>query len=95
MCNKLFVLLFFSLYRDSNPVVILKPIELAGISLENRLTSYDWQNQFDAFQRVTRNGSFRQICLDAKNNVVPVSILASTMLFIPLPYVHAQHTPNA
>lgn len=59
--------------RDSNPVLILKPAELAGMSLENRLTSYDWQSQFDVFQRVTRNGSFRPICLDAKNNMVTVS----------------------
>lgn len=60
------------IYRDSNPVLILKPAELAGMSLENRLTSYDWQSQFDVFQRVTRNGSFRTICLDAKNNMLPV-----------------------
>lgn len=59
--------------RDSNPVLILKPAELAGMSLENRLTSYDWQSQFDVFQRVTRNGSFRPICLDAKNNMLAVS----------------------
>lgn len=64
---------YFLLNRDSNPVLILKPAELAGMSLENRLTSYDWQSQFDVFQRVTRNGSFRPICLDAKNNMLAVS----------------------
>lgn len=64
---------FSTLTRDSNPVLILKPAELAGMSLENRLMTYDWENQFDVFQRVTRNGSFRPICLDAKNNILSVS----------------------
>lgn len=68
--------------RDSNPVLILKPAELAGMSLENRLTSYDWQSQFDVFQRVTRNGSFRPICLDAKNNMLAVSIQNTRRIFV-------------
>lgn len=60
--------------RGSNPVLIVSPPELAGMTLESRLVSYDWENQFDVFQKVTRNGSFRPICTDAKNNLVPVSI---------------------
>lgn len=71
--NSIFFCILFLTFRDSNPVLILKPAELAGMSLENRLTSYDWQSQFDVFQRVTRNGSFRPICLDAKNNMLAVS----------------------
>ncbi|XP_037025440.1 MOXD1 homolog 2-like isoform X3 [Bradysia coprophila] len=60
----------FLIYRDSNPVLIASPTELAGMTLESRLISYDWENQFDKFQKVTRSGSFRPICLDARNNVL-------------------------
>lgn len=42
------------------------------MTLESRLISYDWENQFDVFQKVTRNGSLRPICFDAKNNVLQV-----------------------
>lgn len=56
-------------------MLIVSPPELAGMTLESRLVSYDWDNQFDVFQKVTRNGSFRPICTDAKNNLVPVSTI--------------------
>lgn len=54
-------------------MLIASPTELAGMTLESRLISYDWENQFDKFQKVTRSGSFRPICLDARNIVVTVS----------------------
>lgn len=58
----------------SNPVLIALPPELAGMSLEMRLVTYDWRNQFDAFQQVTQHGSFKAICWDAKNALMPVGI---------------------
>ena len=61
------------IHRESNPVLIASPIELAGMTLESRLVSYDWENQFESFQKVTRTGSFRPICLDARNNELAVS----------------------
>lgn len=61
------------LYRESTPVLIASPPELAGMTLESRLVSYDWDLQFDSFQKVTRSGSFRAVCIDAKNMVLPVS----------------------
>lgn len=59
----------------SNPVLIASPPELAGMTLESRLVSYDWKNQFNSFQQVTRRGSFKAICWDAKNVLIPVSWL--------------------
>lgn len=49
------------------------PEELAGMTLESRLISYDWKNQFDSFQKVTQSGTFKTICWDAKNIPIPVS----------------------
>lgn len=60
-------------FSDSNPVLISSPSELAGMTLEARLISYDWQNQFDEFQEATRSGSFKPLCWGAKNHVIPVS----------------------
>jgi len=54
-------------------VLISSPPELAGMTLEARLISYDWENQFGEFQEATRKGSFKPICWGAKNHVVPVS----------------------
>lgn len=59
--------------RGSNPVLIASPPELAGMTLESRLVTYDWKNQFDSFQQVTRRGSFKAICWDAKNAILDVS----------------------
>lgn len=70
-------------FSGSNPVLIASPPELAGMTLESRLISYDWENQFDVFQKVTRNGSLRPICFDAKNNVLQVSnIIWITNIFL-------------
>ncbi|XP_059622696.1 MOXD1 homolog 2 [Phlebotomus argentipes] len=56
---------------NSNPVLILLPAELAGMTLESRLVTYDWANQFDSFQRITRRGSFKPLCWGAKNTLIP------------------------
>ncbi|XP_067643544.1 MOXD1 homolog 2 isoform X2 [Eurosta solidaginis] len=61
------------LATDSNPVLISSPQELAGMTLEDRLISYDWQNQFDKFQEATRDGSFKPLCWGANNHVIPGS----------------------
>lgn len=77
--------LFFVFCSDSNPVLISSPPELAGMTLEARLISYDWENQFGEFQEATRKGSFKPICWGAKNHVVPVSKQLRFMLSISLP----------
>ncbi|XP_058985307.1 MOXD1 homolog 2-like [Musca domestica] len=59
------------LATDSNPVLISSPPELAGMTLEARLLSYDWQNHFNDFQDATRSGSFKPLCWGARNHVVP------------------------
>ncbi|XP_075163902.1 DBH like monooxygenase olf413 [Haematobia irritans] len=59
------------LATDSNPVLISAPPELAGMTLETRLLSYDWENHFTEFQEATRRGSFKPLCWGARNHVVP------------------------
>ncbi|XP_055593234.1 MOXD1 homolog 2-like [Uranotaenia lowii] len=59
------------LASGTNPVVIASPPELAGMTLEKRLTSYDWANQFESFQYVTRLGSFKPLCWTPNNSMIP------------------------
>lgn len=59
--------------RGSNPVVISAPADLKGMSLEERLRTYDWQSQFRSFQKVTQKGSFKVHCVGAKDNSIMVS----------------------
>ncbi|KAM7356534.1 MOXD1 homolog 2-like isoform 1-T2 [Cochliomyia hominivorax] len=61
------------LTMNSNPVVIATPPDLAGMTLETRLLSYDWENQFDKFQEATLRGTFKPICSGAYNKMLPVS----------------------
>uniref|UniRef100_A0A1B0FFJ9 DOMON domain-containing protein n=1 Tax=Glossina morsitans morsitans TaxID=37546 RepID=A0A1B0FFJ9_GLOMM len=61
------------LATNSNPVVISSPPQLAGMTLETRLLSYDWENQFGKFQEATLHGTFKPICSGAHNEVVPIS----------------------
>ena len=76
-CRERLILFIFPSFfcRGSNPVLISSPPELAGMTLESRLVSYDWENQFDKFQQVTRRGSFKPLCWGAKNHLVPVSFM--------------------
>ncbi|XP_058465517.1 MOXD1 homolog 2-like [Malaya genurostris] len=59
------------LASGTNPVVIASPSELAGMTLEKRLTSYDWANQFESFQYVTQRGSFKPLCWTPNNSMLP------------------------
>lgn len=51
------------------------------MSLETRLTSYDWDTNFATFQRVTQKGSFRPLCLNAKGTELQVSLMLTTSFF--------------
>lgn len=55
----------------SNPVRIAAPPELAGMTLESRLISYDWDNQFHSFQEATMKGSFKPLCWTAQSTLLP------------------------
>uniref|UniRef100_A0A182M269 Copper type II ascorbate-dependent monooxygenase C-terminal domain-containing protein n=1 Tax=Anopheles culicifacies TaxID=139723 RepID=A0A182M269_9DIPT len=63
------------LASGTNPVVIASPAELAGMTLERRLTSYDWENQFESFQDATRQGSFKPLCWTPTNTMLPMAAL--------------------
>ncbi|XP_026481393.1 MOXD1 homolog 2-like [Ctenocephalides felis] len=59
------------LHSGSNPIRIARPPELAGMTLESRLVSYDWENQLDSFQEATRRGSFKPLCWTSKPSLLP------------------------
>ncbi|GJQ70148.1 hypothetical protein Trydic_g22613 [Trypoxylus dichotomus] len=59
------------LSAGSNPVRIAAPPELAGMTLESRLVSYDWDNHFHSFQEATMKGSFKPICRTAQSKLLP------------------------
>lgn len=44
------------------------------MTLEARLLSYDWENQFNTFQEATLFGTFKSVCSGAQNKILPVSI---------------------
>lgn len=43
-------------------MVISLPAELKGMTFEERLLTYDWENQFKAFQDITLKGAFKAVC---------------------------------
>ena len=59
--------------RGSSPVSIKSPPELANMTLESRLVTYDWENQFRSFQEATRKGSFKPLCWTKMSAVLHVS----------------------
>ena len=53
-------------YRTADSVQIAEPLELKGMTLEERLLSYDWQTKFQSFQDATRRGTFKPLCSNSK-----------------------------
>ena len=58
--------LSFLCYRGSSPVKIQEPQKLSGMTLEERLLSYDWETSFQSFQEATRGGTFKPLCWTSK-----------------------------
>lgn len=56
----------FDASRGSSPVTIQEPQKLAGMTLEERLVSYDWATNFQSFQEATRSGTFKPLCGSSK-----------------------------
>ncbi|CAG0885313.1 unnamed protein product [Darwinula stevensoni] len=50
------------LVPGSNPIKIKSPGSLSGVTLEERLVSYDWKHDFPKFQNITLKGSFQPMC---------------------------------
>ncbi|XP_076278554.1 DBH like monooxygenase olf413 [Lasioglossum baleicum] len=51
---------------ENRTVTIEEPKELAGMTLEERLMSYDWETNFQYFQEVTRVGTITPLCSTSK-----------------------------
>ncbi|XP_044751599.1 MOXD1 homolog 2 [Coccinella septempunctata] len=75
----------------SNPVRIAAPPELAGMTLESRLVSYDWDNQFQAFQDATVRGSFIPLCRTAQSTLLPGTDKDARYPYISKPYQRPQN----
>lgn len=45
---------------------IVEPRDLQGMTLEERLLSYDWQTKFQSFLDATRRGTFKPLCSNSK-----------------------------
>ncbi|KAK2584480.1 hypothetical protein KPH14_006855 [Odynerus spinipes] len=52
--------------QDSTSVKIEEPKSLAGMTLEDRLLSYDWDTGFQSFLETTREGTFMPLCWTSK-----------------------------
>lgn len=50
------------LMQGSSPVKIQEPQKLSGMTLEERLLSYDWETSFQSFREATRGGTFKPLC---------------------------------
>ncbi|XP_023290728.1 MOXD1 homolog 2 [Orussus abietinus] len=59
------------LMQGSSPVMIQAPQELHGMTLEERLMSYDWETSFPSFQEATRRGTFKPLCWSSKGAPLP------------------------
>lgn len=60
-------------FSDSNSVHIAKPVTLAGMTLEERLTTYDWTGDgFIAFQNATLEGTHKPLCYNGWNKKIYV-----------------------
>ena len=66
----------FIYFSGSNPVKIIKPEDLAGMTLEERLVSFKWDIDFKDFQQSMLNGSHQPICWNAQNSRIAVSYIA-------------------
>ncbi|KAK2711326.1 hypothetical protein QYM36_012494 [Artemia franciscana] len=50
-------------YRGAgNDIVIEAPVELAGMTLEDRLKTVNWMESFEDFQRISIQGPFNPLC---------------------------------
>ncbi|XP_041782918.1 MOXD1 homolog 2-like [Anopheles merus] len=59
------------LAAGTNPIRIASPAEIAGMTLEERLLTYDWRVNFNDFQYVVRKGAFKPLCWSARNTPIP------------------------
>ncbi|KAG6798060.1 MOXD1 homolog 2 [Apis laboriosa] len=63
------------LMQGSSPVKIQEPQKLAGMTLEERLLSYDWESSFQSFQEATRGGTFKPLCWTNKGELAGMDSL--------------------
>lgn len=47
-------------------MMIQEPQNLAGMTLEERLVSYNWESNFQSFQEATHTGTFKPLCGSSK-----------------------------
>ncbi|XP_014208598.1 MOXD1 homolog 2 [Copidosoma floridanum] len=55
--------------EGASPLRIKSPVELKGMTLEERLMTYDWQTNFQVFAEATHRGSFKPLCSSPKGTI--------------------------
>ena len=78
--------LFFLHYRGPSPLKISSPPELKGMTLEERLVTYDWKTNFQTFADATRTGTFKPLCSSTNGTILPETSLESHYPRIIWPY---------
>jgi hypothetical protein len=56
-----------------NPLVIASPPELANMTIEDRLATFDWETGFTAFKEAMQSGEFKPYCWSSKFKAVQVN----------------------
>ncbi|XP_076162693.1 DBH like monooxygenase olf413 [Ptiloglossa arizonensis] len=74
------------LIPGSSPVAIQEPQPLSGMTLEERLLSYDWDTNFQSFQKATRGGTFKPLCSTSKGPLTDTDTLEVLYPTILTPY---------
>ncbi|OXU30637.1 hypothetical protein TSAR_003426, partial [Trichomalopsis sarcophagae] len=69
-----------------SPLKIMSPPELRGMTLEERLVTYDWQSNFQTFADATRQGTFKPLCSNTKGTILPETSIESHYPRILWPY---------
>lgn len=57
-------------------MIIEAPADLAGMTLEERLVSYNWEKSFQSFQDATHHGTFKPLCSSSKGEWLPGTDIA-------------------
>ncbi|XP_014221453.1 MOXD1 homolog 2 [Trichogramma pretiosum] len=69
-----------------SPLKIISPPELKGMTLEERLVTYDWERNFATFAEAMRTGTFKPLCLSTKGAILPEPSKESSYPRILRPY---------
>ena len=59
--------------RSSDPIQIAEPVSLRGMTLEERLLTFDWKSDYSAFERAYTAGPVKATCQIDHEDIAPGS----------------------